>query len=785
MKALSSLKSELLAIIHNKKLLIAIIGVMTIPLLYCGMYLWAFWNPYGHLDRMPVAIVNHDKGAVYNGEKLQVGNDLVKNLKKKESFNWQFVSEKDANRGLENQKYYIKVEIPEDFSKNATTLQSDHPKKMELVYTPNEGYNYLSSKIGDSAIEKIKEEISSSVTETYAESMFNSVKNVANGLDKASNGAGDLHQGISQAQTGAESLKDGINSASSGTDKLASGAQSVDTGAKQIEQNLALLAENSVVFSQGLETASSGSKQVNGGLQQFNVGLGQLKDGNTQLIAGAQKSEAGAKQLSDGLNQAKANMPDLVNGSQNIAGGTSDLSSKMGQLAAGADETKAGADSVSQGLQKLVDQVNEKANATNDPNVKAELESLKEDLSKLSATSKVVASGVNQLDGSAALLKQGSDSLAGGATKLNAGLSKLEAGINPLSSGANQLVDGQNQLTQGLTMYGNKLDDAQKGFSQIVGGSSSLSTGLDQLASGSTQLQNGTNQLAQGSVQLASGTDQLSNGGQDLKEGMSKLANGSSDLTTGMGKLTDGSKELSDQLQKGANDASDVKANKNVYNMFAKPVSLKEDRINQVPNYGTGFAPYFLSLSLFIGALMISIIFPMLSPATEPKSGFSWFAGKLGILLVVGIGQAILADAVLLFGLGLEVKSVPYFILLSIISSWTFLAIIQFLVTTLDNPGRFLAVILLTLQLTSSAGTYPIELVPKLLQTINHYLPMTYTVAGFRAVISTGDFSYMWNNIGHIVIFFVIFLAATLTYFTLRFKKVARILDTAREPMSS
>jgi putative membrane protein len=193
--------------------------------------------------------------------------------------------------------------------------------------------------------------------------------------------------------------------------------------------------------------------------------------------------------------------------------------------------------------------------------------------------------------------------------------------------------------------------------------------------------------------------------------------------------------------------------------------------MNHVPNYGSGLAPYFISLSLFVGALMLSVIFPMFNPASEPKNGFSWFLGKAGVILAVGIGQALLVDAVLLLGLGLEVKSVPYFIMLSIITSWTFLAIIQFLVTALDNPGRFLAVIILILQLTGSAGTYPIELGPKFLQQISHYLPMTYTISGFRAVISSGDFGFMWENIQHIGIFLILFLAATLTFFTVKFKR--------------
>lgn len=771
MKALVSLKSELSAILHNRKLLIAIIGVMTIPVLYSGTFLWAFWNPYGHVDRMPVAIVNKDQGTDYNGKKLDIGSDLVNNLKKNKSFNWQFVSEKQANQGLEKQDYYIKIEIPSDFSKNATTLQSNHPQKLNLIYTPNEGYNYLSSKIGDSAVEKIKEEVAGSVTETYAESMFQNIKDVAQGLGQASNGAGDLHNGIAQAKDGAGTLKAGISSADSGAAKLTNGAQSVDSGAKEIEQNMKLLAEKSVAFSQGVASASAGSKQVAGGLQQFDAGLGQMKDGNAQLLAGSQASEAGTKQLAAGLADAASKLPGLEVGSKQVADGASQLSASLGEFSTSADKTKAGADSLTENLQGLIDKVSQMEVGKDDATVK-ELEGLKDNLSQLASGSKDVAGGAADLAGNASALKQASDTLAAGAGQLNQGQAQLAGGIGTLSGGAQQLLSGQNQLTQGLTAFGTKLDEAEKGFSQIEGGSSSLANGLDQLATGSAQLQDGTNQLAQGSQQLSSGAHQLSKGTGDLKNGMSQLANGSSDLTNGMNKLADGSQQLSDQLQNGAKDTSDVKANKQVYDMFAKPVNLKDDRMNSVPNYGTGFAPYFLSLSLFVGALMLSIIFPMLKPAEEPKSGFSWFAGKVGILSAVGIGQALLADLVLLLGLGLEVKSVPYFIMLSIITSWTFLAIIQFLVTVLDNPGRFLAVIILILQLTSSAGTYPIELVPKILQTLNRYLPMTYTVAGFRAIISTGDFGYMWTNIAHIAIFLVAFLAATLTFFVVKYKRV-------------
>lgn len=784
MKIFSGLKSELLGILHNRKLLISVIGVMTIPLLYSATYLWAFWDPYGHLNRLPVAVVNNDQGAVYNGQKLAIGNDLVKKLKEKKSLNWQFVSKQSADKGLKNQKYYLKVEIPKDFSKNATTIQSEHPKKLQLIYTANEGYNYLSSKIGDSAIEKIKEEVAAAVSKTYAESMFNNIKNVATGLNQAGDGAGELHNGINKAKTGSSDLNTGVNTVQNGTAALNKGAKTVDSGARTVEENLQRLAEKSVDFSTGLASASTGSKQLQDGLDKFASGLGQMKQGNSELLAGSKKSDNGVSQLSKGLDSAESKLPELENGSKQLADGTSQFADSMGQWSQGAQSVQTGAANLSNGMQQTVDQVSQMAETATDPVEKAKLEALTASLQQMSAGSREVASGVSGLADKATLLKQSSTQLSAGAKQLNQGQSQLTDGINQLAGGAKQLASGQSQLTAGLQTFGTKLDEAENGFNQLVHGNKQLSSGLNQLATGSAKMQDGTSQLAQGSRQLADGTGKLLTGTNDLEGGVSKLADGSEQLTGGMNQLSSGSQELKNKLYNGAKEADNVKANKDVYDMMAQPVQLKDSHINHVPDYGTGFAPYFLSLSLFVGALVLSVIFPMFEPAAEPKSGFSWFASKFGILLIVGVAQALLADVVLLKGLGLEVKSVPYFIMLSIFASWTFFAIIHFLVITMDNPGRFIAIILLVLQLTSSAGTYPIELSPGFLQNIAHFLPMTYTVNGFRAVISTGDFSYLWSNIGFLAIFLFIFMAASLTFFVHKFKQRSYASNMAGKELS-
>jgi putative membrane protein len=799
MRGFALLWKETEAILRNRKVLIPIIAVIFIPLLYSGMFLWAFWDPYAHLDKLPVAVVNNDKGATMNGEKLAIGDKLVEKLKEKKNFDWHFVSEKEAEKGLQHQTYYMAIEIPEDFSKNAATLQDEHPKPMKLIYKPNEAFNFLSAQIGDNAVEKIKEEVSNTVTETYAETMFDNIREMAKGLAQASDGAKQLHDGIKKAKDGGAALQSGLHAAKEGSGKLRQGAHAAKNGADELYKNLKLLAERSLTFENGMQSASDGADRLNDGLHQLQNGFAKMQDGHSQLLAGAKQVENGAKQLSGGLYQSlggmkqmKGNIPQLTQGSQELQNGAQKLSASMEQWQQGAEQTNKGALQVSQGLEKAVAQLDALAAQATDPNEKELLQTLKKQLLPLSEGSKQVAQGTEQLANSASQLKTGTDQLAKGASRLHngqlalsEGVEKLLAGQQRLANGADALVAGQSKVVQGLTTFGEKLQEGKNGVDQLAAGSGQLSSGLRQLAQGSSKLKDGTNQLADGSGRLASGINDLENGAAGLSNGMNQLVNGSDQLASGMKQLDDGSNELAGKLADGAKKASDIKANDDVYKMFADPVKKKNEKMHHVPNYGTGFTPYFLSLGLFVGALLLSIVFPLREPAGVPKSGFSWFIGKFGVLLVIGMIQSLLVDAVLLGALDIQVQSVPRFVLFTMMTSITFISLIQFLVTALGDPGRFIGIIILILQLTTSAGTFPLELIPGELQHFNAWLPMTYSVHGFKAVISSGDFAFMWHNAAILALFIAVFITATILYFTVHHKRqfytVAQRMNEASE----
>ncbi|PEF68484.1 phage infection protein [Bacillus anthracis] len=898
MKGNQLLRKEFTQIIKSKKILIPIIAVLFVPILYAGMFLWAFWDPYKQLDDLPVAVVNLDKGAVFDGKPIEVGKGLVDNLKDNTSFKWEFVSEKEAKKGMEGRKYYMLVRIPDDFSSNATTLLKDEPKPLNLEYIPNESLNFLSSQIGGTAIEKIKGEVASTLTKTYAEKMFDSIQDVSKGLADGAEGASKLHDGSNELHDGSSKVTDGLHTLQGksgemkdGVQKLADGSNKLQDGSGKVTAGL-----NTLNSKNGIGKLQDGSGKVTAGLNTLNGKTGEMQTGIEKLVDGSGKVTNGLNtlnsktgELRDGSEKVTDGLNKLVSKSGELQTGTTDLSNGMGKLAEGQSQLEKGSQEIQKGLQELnsnvqksagalaemqskvpsilntvnekidgaganVNQLNEftqstagdaKTAAQDVANLQKQIESLPKEYqeqlqpfvtSAVKSTATVqqkaagVAGGTNKLNeevkqlkgeisektsgmqskmpnpedvgnltsgikkltnaqnefvskfqglgeglGNAKVgvdkLKNGSVQLIDGVTQLQSGSGKVTAGLGQLSAGANQLADGSNQVTGGLGTLSVGANQMAGGINQLADGSSQVTGGLGTLSVGVTKLADGSNQVTTGLGNLNGGLNQMSTGSTQLIDGVNKLADGSGKVTDGLVKVNDGSGELAEKLGEGAEKTGEVKGTDKTYDMFASPVKVKTEKMAEVPNYGTGFTPYFLSLGLFVGALLLSIVYPLRDTVGVPKSGFSWFISKFGVLLSVGVIQAVVADVILLFGLGVEVQSIPYFILFSIVTSLAFIVLIQCLVTAFGDAGRFIAIITLIIQLTTSAGTFPLELIPKFLQPFNAWLPMTYSVSGLKAVVSSGDFNFMWQNIGILMIFIVVLSLGTIASLTWMHKR--------------
>ncbi|MFJ8087660.1 YhgE/Pip family protein [Lysinibacillus sp. NPDC095746] len=725
------IKAEWLKILKTRKMLVSIIAVLFIPVMYAGMFLWAFWDPYEGLPNLPVAVVNQDKGAEMEGVKLDLGKELVDKLVDSNEFKFIDVSKEEAEKGLHGRDYYMILEIPTNFSEHATTLLDDKPSKLVMNYIPNEGLNFLGAQIGETAMDRVRAEVNSKVSATYAEKLFDSIT----------------------------TLGDGFTEAADGSSKLDEGAKTLANGAKDLKGYLEKLASSTVELSNGADKITKGAGDAAKGANDLSTGLVKLQDGTVQLQKGAQQAATGASSLSQGVSQytqgvaqVQAGLATLSDKQKQISAGAASIADNAGKLNGAAGQLTAGSAKVAEGITALSNQL--QGMMASLPEEQAAV--LKQTLAELQAGSASVHNGLGSLTAGTGQLQAGANQLSSGASQIAAGQSQVLAGANALTSKSGALIEGAKGLQAGNATLAQKLGELNAGVKTAVTGSKTLASGLNELASGSTTLNQGTSTLASKSGELA--------------EGSKTLADGTTELV-------DGTSTLSSKLGEASEKAKEVHAGKDTYDMVGSPVEVDKESVNHVPNYGTGFSPYFISLGLFVGALLISIVFPLVEPAIRPKNGATWFTSKVSVLAMVGLIQTILTVFIVKLTLGLEVYSLGYYFLTALLTSYVFLALIQMLVSIFGDPGRFLAIVVLILQLTTSAGTFPLELIPSELQWLNKLLPMTYTVQAFKASISTGDTSFLMQNYGILAGFLVAFLAITFGYFMLlhtkRYSKVA------------
>ncbi|MWV43176.1 ABC transporter permease [Paenibacillus sp. HJL G12] len=740
MNAISVFFKDLGAALKNPKVLIPVIAVMFIPIMYSGVYLAAFWDPYGHLDRLPVAVVNKDSGAEFKGKELHIGSDLVDELKKNKDFGWEFVNDHDADKGISDNRYYMKITIPENFSSQATTLMDDQPHPATIQYEPNGDYNFIASQIGNTAIKDIKAKVSAKVTESYTENLLDNFTEVSSGLADAGEGAGKIHSGSTELDDGATKLKENLNKLAAGTLEAKGGMEPLAKGAGDLNKGAAQL-------SQGSSELSSGLDQLNAAEGQLLTGAQQAQQGGEQLHTGLQGSLDGAKKLNSGLQSSEQGANKLESGLKSSEQGSADLASGLKSSLDGTAKVSEGAKSVADGLQQLAKSSPELEQNPQFQKLMAASQAVAEGSAKVTAGQQKLSEGAESLRGAQKQLLDGATALHSGQQQLLEGSGQLVQGQEQLVQGASKLNDGQAALTAGLTTFGEKLNEA-------AGGSKALVTGSQQLLSGTSQLEGGVSKLSGGLTTLADGSQQLNNGAGELEKGITKL--------------DDGSKELETKLNDAADKTSELKKTDALVKMFAKPVDSEENESRKIPNYGTGLTPYFMSLGLFVGALISTLVISLKGTTVEGASGFSRFVSRSLSFAGMSLFQSVVAAAIILLGLGLKVQSVPLFFLFTFITSLTFMFIVQAVVTWLDMPGRFLIIILLILQLTTSAGTFPLELIPDWLKPLNPWLPMSHSVLGYKGIISSGDFDLVWKQAGILGIDAAIFLALSLVYFLWR-----------------
>jgi len=225
---------ELKRLVSARPFRLAVGVVCLVPLLYGVLYLWAFWDPYQRLDRLPVALVVEDRPAMAAGTTLHVGADLTKELQKSKSFDWQLVSATEAARGLESGRYYMSLTVPRDFSARLARADSAHPRRAVLQVRANEASNLLASQIGARVFLEVQTSLAQATSQRYVDHVFVGLGDIRTGMARAGRGAGRLATALHSAASGSTTLAGGLTSADSGARTLRSGLSALSSGARRL-----------------------------------------------------------------------------------------------------------------------------------------------------------------------------------------------------------------------------------------------------------------------------------------------------------------------------------------------------------------------------------------------------------------------------------------------------------------------------------------------------------------------------------------------------------------------
>lgn len=200
-------------IFKNRSTIVIIMGLCFLPSLYAWINIYACWDPYARTGNLPVAIVSKDQGTVFNGKIVNVGSDVIAELKNNKSIGWDFVDEWQANYGLNDGKYYALIELPENFSERLTTLSTATPQKPVITYRVNEKLNSIATKITDAAKTKLVENIKTNFVKSVTEDAMNTLKIDLESSDLSMSDIGTLKDALSETSDDITKLKDYISQA--------------------------------------------------------------------------------------------------------------------------------------------------------------------------------------------------------------------------------------------------------------------------------------------------------------------------------------------------------------------------------------------------------------------------------------------------------------------------------------------------------------------------------------------------------------------------------------------
>lgn len=674
--------------------IIIAMGLVVIPGLFSWFNVGACWDPFANTGNLKFAIANNDNG--YKSDllpiKVTVGDEIVSTLRANSQLDWEFTTSVNAIDGTKSGKYYAAVVIPSDFSKDLMTFFTSNSTHATLDYYDNEKLNALAPKVTGQGADTISAEINQTFAKTIASSALSIASGLVDNLDKP-----EVQARLAQFNGNVSDFANSLNDVASS------------------------------MRAYGTLTASAKS----------------LFDSSTELVKNADKS---VQTTVDELKSTKSTVDDL----------TGALSTSADAIGNAITASSKGMDTLDSQATTLFDNVGTTANdsATALRDLSANVTSQADDYQKVRDALASLESNVPEQYRS----------------QFDAALSRFDSVIALQKTIAANLTSAADDLNGNVDAGNEKRNEVTALIAQAKSQVNALDTDFannikPELTSMSSSFTDATGELNTGMTQLKSAIGDVSGVTEDADSGLDKantvLNSAADDLTSTATSLNGFQKNLADALASG--DSQQIKkvlgnSAETLAATLAAPVSLKTIAVFPVANFGTALSPFYTFVPLWVGSILLVVgLNTSLSRKRREALGnpkpYQMFLGHYLIYATLAFLQAMFSLSGLLLFLRIQCIHPWLYLLTGWLTSVVFSLFMYTMVTSFANVGKAIGVIMLVVQISGSDGAYPITLLPRIIQDIHPWLPVSYSVSAVRSAIAGIYDNDYWIAMGKLALF--------------------------------
>ena len=693
---------DLKRLLKNPVAIIVTIGVAIIPSLYAWFNILANWDPYENTSTVPIAVVIQDKGADISDMGYTNAGDMIRErLEENTQLGWTFVDTQDAAlEGVEAGTYYAAFIIPEDFTSTLADVLNGSTNKAHIAYYVNEKVNAVVPKVTDTGSTTLENQISNEFVDTVGKVVTEKLQGVA------SDAAGSINSTRDSVTADLREVSDSLST-------LAGNVSGVHSSIQKSRDTISSARQATQDLSQGATTVSNKLSSALDDLAATRTSVGNLA---SQLTS---STSAGASAISGVSAQLTYDISQITG---NIGWAQGELDSAVTQI--GNLRTNTFADLRTSlerlkynKLEKLDDSVTGK---------EAAIKAIDAALASLDSMDTQTAAKVDTLKSYSDAIKSGNDGVTELSANVNDVIQTSVNGLNDVSASVNSdVLPAVNSTLDTFATFGGK----------VVGTTSTLPSMLSQadstLASLDAVLSQCDSSLDSTSSTLAAAAEKVS----ALADDVSAVA--------------------AAETYAGISNVLDLNA-ESVGDFLGSPAELVTESIFPVENYGSGVAPFYTNLALWVGGFVLVAIYK-LEVDDEGIGDFKpWqgFFGRWLLLNLIGQLQAIIC-CIGDICLGIQCLSPVAFVFAGMVESFVYVFFIYALSIAFKHIGKALGVLIVVLQIPGASGLYPIEMQPGFFQALNPWLPFTYGINAMREAIAGFYGNYYAQNLAVLLVYLI------------------------------